>query len=280
MLKTNNFFYESLSENMKENYQKTVEILNNAEKNKKITSNNLTFAKKVSVLLFTINFKKSLNDMVLVSEENKKKKSYQRFHNQKITSFIQLGKTKKLAEEMVKDGIMNYGVKAKQILCICEEINKKIKEVNQFESKTVKNEHGELVEILKEKKTCPCCFRKVEVNAENKIVHHGYQRIYGFKTESCFGQGKLCFEVSDSGTWEYIENLATEKEKLIFEIEKLKTTEKIEVEDKTTKKIEVFSTEDKFFKQVQKSVIENINFEIERIDVLLNELKNKVKKRV
>lgn len=53
--------------------------------------------------------------------------------------------------------------------------------------------------------TCPCCFRDILLDTQNKMVHHGYNRPgYGFIVGDCFGVGYEPFEVSKLGTEEYL----------------------------------------------------------------------------
>lgn len=276
MLKIQKFVYDALSESMKENYEKTIKIINDAYKNKTITSNEILFVKRFNTLFLTIHFKRILNEAIPINEENKKKKSFLRFNNHKITSIIQLGKIKKLVNEMIKDGILDYGEKAQQIIFTCDDIIEKLKDVSRFEVKIVKNKNGELVEILKEKKTCPCCFGQFEINSENKMVHHGYQRIYGFQTESCFGQGKTCFELSKDGTIEYIEYLENNIKYNKKEIENIEHSSEISIRDPKTGKTSHYSLGEKFFEQVKRETINSLNLIIRESEYKIDLLKERL----
>lgn len=263
-----------MEESQKELYQKMLSIINVATEEKKIYSHEIDFIKRMLRHVFVHYFFKALNKNCELSEDAKNKKSIKRFNDVKIINLVQLGKLKKLSIGIKNEGELKYASMAQELILYISDINEKIKKLSTLQVKKTRNKEGEMVEILKEKQTCPCCFRSMEVDLKGNIVNHGYRRIEGVQTASCFGQGYPSFEVSNVGTVSYIQYIEGKIISLKEDLEKIKKEEILTIEGKN-RKMKVFKI-DSFFEYYQKQEMTKIEQEIIYQENNLSFLKNKM----
>lgn len=211
-IKCNELYSNMLAENMSEKeqniYRENLDSLIYSLKNQ---------------LIYNVDFKSingSLGDLVWKHFKNvmREKNDLKKIKNdlvldlyyKSIMSFHDIVSAKKKVDKIqdidLNDAEKNY-VKLYQELCNeLVETALLLKEIKQYivKGRKATSETEKPINENKVVKTCSCCFRKIAIDKQNKIVHHGFQRYGGFQSNSCFGQGFSAWEESDIGTVKYI----------------------------------------------------------------------------
>lgn len=164
-------------------------------------------------------------------------------------------KLNKMTEGLDHPYIVAFKALTGELLPLCE----RLKDTKDWivKGRVVKEKTTSELQKEKDKRTCPCCFRRFALN-DGKMVHHGFQRPgSGYQTESCFGFGYESFERSNLGTLkivEYLENILKEKELILPRMKEDKVI--LLLNEKTRKFFEVKLGDENFEKENNRRILE------------------------
>jgi hypothetical protein len=133
-----------------------------------------------------------------------------------------------------------------------------------------------MVNLNKDMKTCPCCFRTIAVQ-KGVMAHHGYTRPgHGHITASCMGISFAPYEVSDEGTKAFLTVLEHDMASAQEELSALPTQTTLLYRDMMSRQVSPITQGDPKFKKTYDITQSNLESKIRHLTQLAGFMKDKI----